>query len=425
VFAVRQAPVLLDNLVAALSGVPMRPYKPQRDYLKLISLGEKSALAEKWGRAFSGPILWRWKDRIDRLFMDKLSDLPLMEGPGLPATRAAGLKEALGDAPMCGGCGAKVGRGALRNALNSLPSARRVDVEAVVGDDAALLRMGNVRQVVSTDHLRAVTDDPVLMTRIAAIHALGDVWAMGATPQAAVATVILPRMTATLQERTLAEVMATAANVMGDAGAAIIGGHSSMGSELTIGFTVTGLCEQDPITIAGARPGDILILTKPIGSGVILAAEMRGKASGVVVAGAYAAMTASQGEASRILETANAMTDVTGFGLAGHLAGICEASGVAAEVRLADVPLLPGALELAEQGIASTILPDNRAGAGPVFGAKGARGALMFDPQTAGGLLAAVRAAEAEHILEALQGAGYPAVRIGKIVAGAPGVTFR
>lgn len=425
VFAVRQAPVLLDNLVAALSGGPMRPYKPQRDYLKLISLGEKSALAEKWGRAFSGPILWRWKDRIDRLFMDKLSDLPLMEGPSLPTTRAIGLKEALGDAPMCGGCGAKVGRGALRNALTSLPSARRADVEAVAGDDAAMLRMGSVRQVVSTDHLRAVTDDPVLMTRIAAIHALGDVWAMGATPQAATATVILPRMTATLQERTLAEVMSTAAQVMGDAGAAIIGGHSSMGSELTIGFTVTGLCEQDPITIAGARPGDILILTKPIGSGVILAAEMQGKASGVVVAGAYAAMTASQGEASRILETANAMTDVTGFGLAGHLAGICEASGVAAEVRLADVPLLPGALELAERGIASTILPDNRAGAGPVFGAKGARGALMFDPQTAGGLLAAVTAAEAEHILEALQAAGYPAVRIGKIVAGASGVTFR
>ncbi|MDG1118569.1 MAG: selenide, water dikinase SelD [Flavimaricola sp.] len=425
VFAVRQAPVLLDNLVAALSGGPMRPYKPQRDYLKLISLGEKSALAEKWGRAFSGPILWRWKDRIDRLFMDKLSDLPLMEGPSLPTTRAIGLKEALGDAPMCGGCGAKVGRGALRNALTSLPSARRADVEAVAGDDAAMLRMGSVRQVVSTDHLRAVTDDPVLMTRIAAIHALGDVWAMGATPQAATATVILPRMTATLQERTLAEVMSTAAQVMGDAGAAIIGGHSSMGSELTIGFTVTGLCEQDPITIAGARPGDILILTKPIGSGVILAAEMQGKASGVVVAGAYAAMTASQGEASRILETANAMTDVTGFGLAGHLAGICEASGVAAEVRLADVPLLPGALELAERGIASTILPDNRAGAGPVFGAKGARGALMFDPQSAGGLLAAVTAAEAEHILEALQAAGYPAVRIGKIVAGASGVTFR
>jgi len=425
VFAVRQAPVLLDNLVAALSGGQMRRYQPQRDYLKLISLGEKSALAEKWGRAFSGPILWRWKDRIDRVFMGKLSDLPFMEGPSLPTTRAAGLKEALGDAPMCGGCGAKVGRGALRNALNSLPPARRADVEAVAGDDAAMLRMGSVRLVVSTDHLRAVTDDPVLMTRIAAIHALGDVWAMGATPQAATATVILPRMTATLQERTLAEVMSTAAKVMGDAGAAIIGGHSSMGSELTIGFTVTGLCEQDPITIAGARPGDILILTKPIGSGVILAAEMQGKASGVVVVGAYAAMAASQGEASRILETANAMTDVTGFGLAGHLAGICEASGVAAEVRLADVPLLPGALELAEQGIASTILPDNRSGAGPVFGAKGARGALMFDPQTAGGLLAAVTVTEAEHILDALQAAGYPAVRIGKIVAGAPGVTFR
>ncbi|SMY07004.1 selenide, water dikinase SelD [Flavimaricola marinus] len=424
VYAVRQAPVLHDNLVATLSGGTMQSYWPQKDYLKLISLGGKRALAEKWGRAFSGPLLWRWKDHIDLAFMTKFKELPKMEAVSVPRTAADGLAEILGAKPMCGGCGAKVGRGALRGALAALPKSDRADVEAVPGDDAAMLRVGGQRQVISTDHLRAFTDDPVVMTRIAAIHALGDVWAMGATPQAATATVILPRMSADLQERSLAEIMAAAAEVMSDAGAAIVGGHSSMSDEMTIGFTVTGLCDADPITIAGAKEGDVLILTKPIGSGVIMAAEMAGEARGDIVAEAFASMVQPQGAASRILANAHAMTDVTGFGLAGHVAGICEASGLSAAVDIAAVPLMEGALELSEAGIGSTLLPDNKAGAGVVIGAIGPRGDLMFDPQTAGGLLACVPQTEAAAILTALQEAGYPAARIGQMVAGV-GVRFR
>ena len=117
----------------------------------------------------------------------------------------------------------------------------------------------------TSDHLRAFTKDPALMTRIAAVHALGDIWAMGATPQAATATIILPRMSSALQSRTMSEIMSIAGAVMRDAGAEIVGGHSSMGDEMTIGFTLTGLCETAPITLAGGQPGDCLILTKPIG----------------------------------------------------------------------------------------------------------------------------------------------------------------
>ncbi len=284
VFAVRQAPVLFDNLVATLSGGDLRPYAPQRDYLKLVSLGGKRALAEKWGRAASGTLLWRWKDRIDRAFMAKFTGLEPMAAPRLPATHALELDAAMGDKPLCGGCGAKVGRGALRAALAQVPGAARDDVESVAGDDAAILRVGGVRQVLSTDHLRAVTDDPAMMTRIAAIHALGDVWAMGAAPQGALCSIVLPRMSARLQERTLAEIMAVATQVMEDAGAAILGGHTSMGAEMTIGFTVTGNAGDRPVTLAGAREGDVLVLTKPLGSGTILAAEMQGAAPGGVVA---------------------------------------------------------------------------------------------------------------------------------------------
>ena len=425
VYAVRQAPILFDNLRAALSGGKLRAYAPQNDYLKLISLGGKSALAERLGTAFSGPVLWRWKDHIDRTFMRQFDDLKPMALPPLPLTRALGLKEALGDKPMCGGCGAKVGRGALRAALQSLPPPGREDVQLVPGDDAGLLTMGGARQVISTDHLRAFTDDPVTMTRIAVNHALGDIWAMGALPQAATVNLILPKLSADLQARTLAEIMAAAHKALTVAGAAIVGGHTSLGAELTIGFTVTGLCDTDPITLRGARPGDALILTKPLGSGVIMAAEMAGVARGDVVANALDLMCQPQAQAGAILSGAHAMTDVTGFGLAGHLSGIGEASGTGAVLDLVQVPLMKGALELAEAGQHSTLFRDNIAGSGPVTGPMGPQTDLIYDPQTAGGLLAAVKADQACDLLRQLRDAGYVSAAIIGSVTDTPGIILR
>lgn len=422
VYAVREAPVLFNNLRAALGSGTMQRYVPQKDYLKLISLGGKSALAERLGTSFSGALMWRWKDHIDQSFMNKFRELPAMATPTLPRAHAAGMTEALGDKPMCGGCGAKLGRGALRGALAALPDPLRQDVTALPGDDAALLATGTARQVMTTDHLRSVTDDPVLMTRIAAVHALGDIWAMGAAPQAATATLILPRMSSDLQERTLSEIMQTASDVMRDAGAEIVGGHSSMGDEMTIGFTVTGLCAKEPITLAGGRPGDALILTKPIGSGVLMAAEMAGRAEGATVAQAYERMTQPQGAASRILAEAHAMTDVTGFGLAGHLHGLCEASDCGAVLDLEAVPVMPGATELSDAGIQSTLFADNRSIA-PELPMDG-KAALLFDPQTAGGLLAAIAPESADKLLEDLRAAGYPAARIGHLTD-APGLMLQ
>ncbi len=417
VYAVRQAPVLYDNLCAVMSGRARMPYVPQNDYLKLISLGEKSALAEKFGTARQGPLLWKLKDHIDRKFMKQFVDLPVMNAPKIPSVAALGMDEALGGKPMCGGCGAKVGRGALGDVLNALPPGSRDDIEAVPGDDAAVIITGRTRQVMTTDHLSAVTLDPAVMARIAAVHALGDIWAMGAKPQAATASIILPRMNADLQRRTLSEVMAVATEVMDAAGAAIVGGHSSMGDNLTIGFTLTGLCKQ-PITIDGAQPGDALILTKPIGSGVIMAAEMAQQARGADVVACLEHMTAPQGQAGRILAKAHAMTDVTGFGLAGHLANICTASGTGAVVRLSGVPVMQGALTLAGLGVRSTLFADNRAGAGMVLGPEGPVSDLLFDPQTAGGLLAVVAADSADALLTKLRRADYPAVIIGQMTEG-------
>ncbi len=425
VFAVRAAPVLAHNLRAALTGRKMRAFKPQEDYLKLISLGGKKALAAKWGRSFAGTglkaPLWRWKNRIDRKFMQQFEKFPAMAVEKPPREVALGQ---LSGQPLCGGCGSKVGAGTLGAALADAPRLGRADVLTGPGDDAAVLRVGGAEQVVTTDHLRAFIEDPGLMARIAAVHALGDIWSMGAAPQAALLSVTLPRMAEALQARTMAEILREAGDVLTKAGAEIVGGHSTMGAELTIGLTLTGLLEGQAVTNAGAQVGDALILTRPIGTGTVLAAEMQGRAKGRDVADMLRVMAKPQGDAAKVLAGAHAMTDVTGFGLAGHLMAICLASGVAAEVDLAAVPVYAGAEALAAAGHRSTIYQSN-VDAAPVFGPDSAKAALLHDPQTAGGLLAAVAAEDAEALVARLRSRGHQAAVIGRVTEGAASITLR
>ncbi len=440
VFAVRAAPILLHNLRAALAGGPMRRFRPQRDYLKLVSLGDRRAVADKFGLRTGGAWLWRLKDDIDRRFMAKFADYPAMPRPKVPAQAVKGLAQMLAEQPTCAGCGSKVGPGALGRALTDLPHSPRADLVNGPGDDAAILDFGTQRQVLTTDHLRSFTQDPRLLAQVAAAHALGDVWAMGAAPQAALAQIILPPLSPTLQQDMLAEIMQAAAQVFADAGAAIVGGHTTIGSELTLGFTVTGLV-QTPLTKGGARPGDALILTKALGSGTILAAEMaRARLPGLIlgesVAACHAAMRRPLGPAAAILSpVAHAMTDVTGFGLAGHLLEMLEASGCGADLELAAIPVLPGAEALAAAGYASSLAPQNRAatdwkvadhsGSGlRQVGPDTPRRALLDDPQTGGPLLAAVPAERAAAILADLLAAGETAAIIGQVVEGSPRITL-
>ncbi len=425
VFAVRQAPVLHHNLCATFTNAPKRRFRPQRDFLKLISRGERSAVADKFGIGLKGRWLWRWKDRIDRRFMGKFTHLPKMAVPEISTEHAARLEEAVLDKPLCGGCGAKIGSGVLAKTLAALPQQARADVEVGPGDDAAILRFGETGQVVTTDHLRSFSEDPWTCSRIAAIHAMGDIWAMGAKPQAAFATVILPRMSTRLQHSWLAEIMAAASETFTAAGATVAGGHSTLGCELSIGFTVTGLLERPAITLGGAKPDDALILTKPIGSGMILAAEMALEARGDWMVQLLTAMEQSQGNAAEILSDARAMTDVTGFGLAGHLMNICQTSRVAACLDLSAIPVFEGARELAAEGVRSTLHSENRKIADGMRVPETESAELLFDPQTSGGLLAAVPPETAQDRILALRDAGYHAARIGQIIEGSPFIEVR
>ncbi len=428
VYAVRAAPILLHNLRALATGRPLRPYHPQRDYLKLVSMGGKEAVADKFGLRSGGRALWWLKDRIDRAFMAKFDAYPTPTRR-LPSPAAIGLAEAMGEKPLCGGCGAKVGPGTLAASLATLPGPARPDVITGAGDDAAILRHGTGAQIITTDHLRASLNDPRLMARITAIHAMGDIWAMGAAPQAALAQITLPRLAPALQADMLAEIMEEAAALFTAEGAEIVGGHTSIGAELTIGFTLTGLTDH-PVTKGGARPGDALLLTKSLGSGTLMAAEMAlarlpQDLLGPHVAAAWAAMSRPQGTAARLLAPyASAMTDITGFGLAGHLLEMMEASRTAATIDLAALPLLAGAEALAAQGIASSIAPANRAAtAGRLTAPNTPRAALLFDPQTAGPLLAALPPDQANDALAALHAAGEPATIIGHVTDGPPYLT--
>ena len=291
----------------------------------------------------------------------------------------------------------------------------------------AILRLDDGVQVLTTDHLRTFTCDPRLLARLTAIHAMGDIWAMGAEPQVALAQITLPRLSPLLQSRMLTEIMSAAAEVFGAAGADVVGGHTSQGAELTIGFTVTGLAQR-PITKGGAQPGDALILTKALGSGTILAAEMAMARPpdlmlGEAVAACFAQMQRPLTEASHLLTPhAHAMTDITGFGLAGHLMEMMEASATSARLWLSALPLMQGAEALAAAGEYSSLAPANRAtllGRIRGEGLASPRGALLFDPQTCGGLLASVPQAGAAALLARLHAAGdAEAAIIGEVVAG-------
>jgi len=425
VFAVRAAPVLLHNLKARLSGGDLKPFKPQSSYLKLISVGRKSANAEKGSFSFSSDLMWAWKNRIDTRFMDQFRNLPKMVTATPPLEWATGVSDILNDKPLCGGCGAKVGAGALHDALCQLAPSQRSDVLTTAGDDAAVLKIGGRKQVVSVDHLRAFDNDPWRMARIAAVHALGDIWAMGAEPQSVLVSLILPRMSEELQRRTVAEVMDGVQTITQNAGADIVGGHTSMGAEMTIGLTVTGMLPKgkDAITVAGAKPDDVLILTKPIGSGTLLAAEMAGDLSGVYLTPLLDQLQTSQASAAKRLTDAHAMTDVTGFGLAGHLMAMCKASNVGAELCLDAIPLFDGAEEMSRQGHRSSIYNDNAAIADRFTGLRGELGKLIFDPQTSGGLLAAVAPEDAEEVLSGILQDGYNAAIIGRITEDSGRVT--
>ncbi len=436
VYSVRAGPVLAGNIKRLLMGRALKAFKPQRRAMYLLSAGAEYAVGTRNGFVFGGKWVWRWKSRIDRRFMSEFNDLPEVAADeravAVPVVDEETRRELSFATGGCGGCGAKLGTGEFSHALAGLAPVKRVEVMAGLKDaeDAAITDPGGDTQWLQTaDHFRAVIDDPYISGKIAAHHVLGGIYAMGGSPQTALALVTLPPGIAAKSEADLRALMAGVNEVLSEANCELTGGRTAQGAELALGFAVTGTVGRNRVLRkGGAQTGDLLILTKPLGAGTLLAADTRGRARARWIMAAVAHMLQSNREAAEILQRydVHAVTHVAGSGLLGHLAEMLRASKTAAVLRLGALKVLPGVTVTLEEGFFSSMHPQNLRLRRLIRQAEGLTHPLypvLFDAQTGGGLLAAAPWKAATAILADLNAAGYTrAAVIGEIMAsdGAP-----
>ena len=458
VFAVRQGPPLARNLRAAVLSEwnpsknasnskradSLVSYTPQRRFLSLISAGNRFAIASRSRWSVKGKWVWKWKDWIDRRWMRQYQVLPAMRrrSPGKmdrALSRATKKKQAAGFLSSflsktssfqqnlhpeirCEGCGSKVGRDILTQTLRRIaPSQSR---SASIGlhslDDAAVFSVPEKSRIVqSVDFFPAFLSDPFLFGQIASLHCLNDILAMGAQPHSAQIIAVIPYGNERSAEESLFQLLSGAAKTLHAHQTDLIGGHTLEGERFALGMAVNGLLHgRLPWRKQGLQPGECLILTKPLGSGMILASLMQQKSQSRWIAEAIRQMLRSNAAAVSILRQHKVagVTDCTGFGLIGHLAEMMEASSVDAVLEIGKIPLLEGAVECARNGIFSSLYPQNRQQnaiiANDAEFQTNPRYPALFDPQTSGGLLFGVAAAKAENCLQQLRQAGWKHAQI-------------
>jgi len=433
VWAVRAAPVLAANLQRAIAGRPLRRWHPQRRALQLLGDGGVSGSPRAialWGPLAVGPSrwLWRWKERIDRQFM----------------ARFAGLGAMHGEAMACRGCAAKVSAGPLRAALAQLQAPLQDDDAVIVArsNDGTLLLQ-------SVDGFPALVSDPWLNGRLTTLHACSDLWACGADVASAQAVVTLPVLSDALQAELLHQSLAGVRSVLDSLGAPLLGGHTLEARDamaggpgmptagLSLMLTVNGSAPAERLWPKGPlQAGDALILSRPLGSGVLFAAAMAGAAKPQWIDQALSVMQQSQAPLVELLAAhgCRACTDVTGFGLLGHLGEMLSCSPANTAVQLDAAALarlaVPGALELLAAGHASTLAPANAGAlalmeqgrvslihaAAPSSPEPTTLGQLLIDPQTCGPLLAALPTERASAAISTLQQHGFAqAAVIGRV----------
>ena len=303
-----------------------------------------------------------------------------------------------------------------------IPSDPNLIVGIETADDAGVYRLSDTLALVQTvDFFTPIVDDPFDYGRISALNSINDVWAMGGTPITALAVTCFPKKG--VDFHVLGEIMRGGLQVLTENGVALVGGHSVDNQQIMFGYAVTGTIDPARVvTNRGARPGDALLLTKPVGTGVVSTGIKFGKASEEVTRASLATMLLSGREAARLMTEAGARaaTDVTGFALLGHAWEMARASGVTLEIDASSVPVIPGALELAAAGLLTSGDKSNRRYVGEDVALSSdlrpELASLLFDPQTAGGLLISVAEERAAPLLAALRERYADAAVIGRVV---------
>jgi len=417
VFAVRQAPVLYENIRRHLMNQPLKTYRPQNDFLSLMATGGKRAIASRGPMVIEADWVWRWKDHIDQTFMKQFKVLPSMPDTKAEAVPAELLVDS--DQPereikemQCKGCGAKVAGSVLDRVLKSLPITTSVDIESGVAqaDDAAVVNFSGNKLVQSVDHINAIVDDPYLLGRIAALHAMSDVFTCNASAETAQVLLSIVESSDDIAERDLRQVMHGIVDALNQESCVLIGGHTTQSTELSVGLVVNGMmsasAEKDARFInipSSIGEGDAIVLTQALGTGVLFAGLMQQKTHGRDIRFALEQMQVSNGGAADLLREhgVSKLTDVTGFGLLGHIERLLvnEAATLGA-----------GALEVSNGGVRSSLWASNRASLNRfAYDSTMENDALplLCDPQTSGGVCAVVPASKATHLIAKLHAAGY------------------
>ncbi|ACB53689.1 unknown [Crocosphaera subtropica ATCC 51142] len=439
VFAVRQGQPLFDNLQSIILGNKLQSYHPQKFYLSLIGTGNKKAIASWGSLGLEASWLWTWKDHIDRKFMDRFKDFSVMESQEtknlwktlkneLFSNNNQPKKQLKNNKFMpCNGCASKVGSSLLDRTL------KRLDInqnpEILVGlaspDDGAIINISEQELLVETiDYFPSFVSDPFIFGQITTNHCLSDLWAMGAKSHSVSALITLPYGVDSVLEEILYQLLQGCLKILKQYEISLIGGHTLQGEKLGFGLSCNGFVLPNRILCkSGMQVNDKLILTKPLGTGTLLVAEMIYQAKGHWIDNAIKSMLLSNKKSSEIFLQfeASACTDITGFGLVGHLVEMMKASQVSVELDLDKIPILTGAKDTIKQGITSSLHPKNLDNQTYLNVHKNIENSpnysLLFDPQTSGGLLASIPEENSDRCLQELIRAGYTDSQIiGKVI---------
>ncbi|MFK7733468.1 MAG: selenide, water dikinase SelD [Pseudomonadales bacterium] len=411
VYAVRQAPYLAENLRRFFSKDAYKKVRLQSEFLRLITLGDKSAIACRNGLTLSGRWVWRWKNSIDAAFMRQFSELSKNDSMVSAAGSSTGPGVGNAEEKMhCAGCGSKLGPAGLYENLAKLPAADSESLHSALHtiEDAVVWQpSSNMAMVQSIDGFRSFTEDHYLFAMIAVHHAMNDLYAMGATPKYVQVWANLKFAHSRLQQRDHLRMMNGVSDALLMHEAALAGGHSSEGAEDHLGVVVNGeLSLTNRWSKCGANHDDVIVMNKGLGTGVVLAADMQSLATVSELDSTLSSMLGSNRSLWQLLHGTlpSSVTDISGFGLIGHLLEMLPAEGFAAQLELAAIPALPGAERLIADGCHSSLFPELQHYLNSCEisdSVSNIQRDLLLDPQTNGGMLIILSRDEEKKLLDA------------------------